>query len=610
MMSNHQIVIDYDDKLKKLLIKAPFFANDIIKGVPSVRWNKTHHAWAAPLIKKNIEEIEKKLNGLARITPAAAEMMAKAKEQAEQIISDDVWPFWYRYKTEPRNYQKKCNIKLYPVEANAIISEPGTGKSKMAIDMFCARRMEGKIGTLLIICKLTLRDNWVDQIREHATIPMQIYLPSTDKKKQFKKWAEQKHEFPVVIVGTESFSAGGMADMIREYLLTAHKPAAILDESSMISTHSATRSQQIVGLRDLLVYRTAMTGTPFRDSPLNMFMQFEFLDPQIIGVGDFYAFRNRYAVMGGFMLEDKSGRKRPTQVVGYQNLDELAQTVGPYVFQITKEEAGLDLPPKRYQKRVISMTKDQRAMYDALKKDGAWRVAGEDQMVQSVLEAELRMHQICGGFTTRVMETERTVNGEERVKKYYEPIAIMDHSKNPKIIELLDILQEFKDQQIIVWCMYRPEIDAIRKAMIEAGFQEPAMYHGGVSDADRAQHDDAFKKGDKRVMLANPQTGSMGLTWVSKDAVVVYYSNSNKLEDRIQSEDRAHRIGSTGDSVMYIDLIMGKSVDILRKSALDAKSDLSNFVRSIIRRATITDLLDGEGIAPVEAVCSNNDIRG
>lgn len=605
-----QIKIDYDDKLQKLVIKAPFFANDLVKSIPSVRWNKTRHAWAVPLLKKNIEEIEQKLHGLAEVTPAANEAMARAKEQVTRMITDDVWPFWYSYKTEPRKYQKKCNEKLYPVEACAIISEPGTGKSKMAIDMVCARRMEDKIGSLVIVCKYTLRDNWAEQISLHSPLPMQVHLPSTDKKKQFKKWAAEKHDFPVVIVGTESFSAGGMADMIREYLATAYKPAGVLDESSMISTHSAARSQQIVGLRDMLTYRIAMTGTPFRDSPLNMFMQFEFLDPQIIGIGDYYAFRNRYAVMGGYMIEDNSGRKRPTQVVGYQNLDELAQTIGPYVFQITKEEAGLDLPPKRYQKRMITMTKDQRAMYESLKKDGVWRAAGEEQVVQSVLEAELRLHQICGGFTTRAAEMERTVCGDKRVKKFYEPIAIMDHGSNPKIRELLDVCAEYKDQQIIVWCMYRPEIEAIRQAMEAAGMPEPAMYHGGIDDATRAKYDDEFKTGKRRIMIANPQTGSMGLTWVSKNAVVVYYSNSNKLEDRIQSEDRAHRIGSTGDSVMYIDLVMEKSVDVLRKKALDMKSDLSNFVRSIIRRATITDLLDGEGIAPDQPACSNNSYRG
>ncbi len=153
--------------------------------------------------------------------------MDRAKEEVERMVTGDAFLFFFCFKTEPRKYQSKCLTKLYPVQASAIISDPGTGKSKMALDLFCARRMEDKIGSLVIICKYTLRDNWVDQIEQHSALPMDIYLPSTDKKEQFKKWARKKHDFPVVIVGIESFSAGAMASMVRDYVRTAYKPAGL-----------------------------------------------------------------------------------------------------------------------------------------------------------------------------------------------------------------------------------------------------------------------------------------------------------------------------------------------------------------------------------------------
>ena len=592
---SRQISIDWDDDLQKLVLTCPFWANDVVKQLPAIRWNKTRRAWTVPLTRKNVEQIEQSImpiEGGVSVTDAAREAMERVKAAVAQASAGPGFPFWYSFKTEPRKYQFKALQKGYPNSAFGLYMDPGTGKSKVFIDFACARRMENLIGSWLIIVKLTLRDNWIDQIKTHASIPINYHLPSTDKKKAFEKWMAERHDFPCLIVGTESFSAGGMGDMVETFLRSSFRPMITLDESSMIASHDAIRSRRIVSLAPLAVFRNSGSGTPIRDNPLNVFMQFEFLDPNIIGIGDFYAFRNRYAIMGGYK-DPKTGK--PMQVVGYQNVDELVKTISPYVFQVTKDEAGLDLPPKRYQKRVIPMSKEQRAIYDQLRKDKAWTAPGkEEQVIQNALELELRLHQICGGFTVNKRDTRRTVKGEEKIKYVYDAVPLFeDPEKNPKIIELMDILQEYKESQTIIWCMYVPEIEAIRAVMKKRGMRDPALYYGALDEDARDRNDKAFKSGRVRVMIANPQTGSMGLTWVSNNALVVYFSNSNKLEDRVQSEDRAHRIGSTGESVMYIDLIMEKSVDLVRKRALDDKKDLSDYVRSRIRHFSPDDLIDG-----------------
>ena len=52
-----------------------------------------------------------------------------------------------------------------------------------------------------------------------------------------------------------------------------------------------------------------------------------------------------------------------------------------------------------------------------------------------------------------------------------------------------------------------------------------------------------FKDNDKvRFFVGTPQTGGYGITLVQA-STVIYYSNGYDLEKRMQSEDRAHRIG-------------------------------------------------------------------
>ena len=86
-------------------------------------------------------------------------------------------------------------------------------------------------------------------------------------------------------------------------------------------------------------------------------------------------------------------------------------------------------------------------------------------------------------------------------------------------------------------------------------------YHGGIKDADRSDAIEQFQDivSSSRFFVGNPQTGGMGIT-LTASSTVIYYSNTYNLEDRIQSEDRAHRIGQT-NKVTYVDLICRKTVD-------------------------------------------------
>jgi len=149
---------------------------------------------------------------------------------------------------------------------------------------------------------------------------------------------------------------------------------------------------------------------------------------------------------------------------------------------------------------------------------------------------------------------------------------------NNRIKELLNVIEE-TDGKIIIWANYRHDIEAIKLALSkEYGMNAIGTYYGDTDGDERKRVLEEFQKPDSemRFFVGNPSTGGYGLT-LTAAATMVYYSNSFDLEKRLQSEDRAHRIGQT-KNVTYIDLIAPGTVDEKIVKALRDKIDIATQV--------------------------------
>jgi len=341
----------------------------------------------------------------------------------------------------------------------------------------------------------------------------------------------------------------------------------------MIKTHSAVRSRNCVKLGRSAKYKTILTGTPVANGPMDVFMQFEFLDSNIIGIGDFFSFRNRYAIMGGY--EDR-------QVVGYQHMEELIELISPFVYQVRKSEVLTELPPKIYQTREVQLGEEQKRLYkDIAKRDST--VSGDRGItVKTVLERMLRLQEITGG----IIAYERNPDDHNAMK--FDHVRIP--GKNPKVEELLAIAEE-NVVSTIVWCRFVEEIHMVTEALREKyGHQSVVQIYGAISEGDRDNNvQNLFQNGKARFLVGNAATGGVGLNMTQAE-LVVYFSNSFSFTDREQSEDRAHRIGQK-NSVTYIDIIAEGTVDGLVTEALRGKKDVSEFVRSSINDRNENTLL-------------------
>lgn len=563
------ITIAFDTKKNRFYITSPYNMSDTIRDIPNRRWDGKNRVWSVPAIKSNVEYIHKYLElgtgfvGNAR--EVLHEMVAKFKAKKNGVV-EAKFPSWYPFKTEPRIKQMEALHKVYDMDSVALFMDMRTGKTKVIIDLASAKRMQAQIERVLIVCPLSIRKNWIREIDVHAPFPIDAYLLDTSKPKDFTKWMNTKHDFKWLLVGVESLAAGSAMKYAEEFVNSSMKTMCVVDESSKIKGHAANRAKNCVKLGRRSSHRVIMTGTPISHGPMDLFMQFEFLDPDIIGIGDFYSFKKRYAIMGGY--EDK-------QIVGYQNIDELMEMLEPFVFQVRKDEVFPDAPKKVYLRRETQLTDRQRALYRQVKREGLAELGDQTMIVQNALEKMLRLQEITGGSISFKTDPET----EALTKKKYVRQRI--DGGNPKLAELLEVVEEYVGPTII-WCAFREEIaivcEALRK---EYGHDQVVELHGDVDEATRDYNvNTAFQSGAARFLVGNTATGGMGLT-MHKAENEIYFSNSFNYTDREQSEERAFGPHKKSGTVI-IDIVAEKTVDEHILEALTQKKDVSEYVRSTI----------------------------
>jgi len=465
----------------------------------------------------------------------------------------------YKFKTKPYKHQMTALEKSWNKENFAYFMEMGTGKTKVLIDNMAMLYDKGKVDGALIIAPKGVVKTWYEQeipthLPDHIEKVTVLWQPNITKTQQEKLESLFKTEtaLHILIMNVEALSTDKGVKFAVKFL-NSHKVIMAIDESTTIKTPSAKRTKNIIGLGKYAKYRRIMTGSPVTKNPLDLYSQCEFLDPYLLDFTSYYAFRNRYAEMKTMHL-----RGRSIQVVDeFKNLGELSDTVKTFSERILKEDC-LDLPPKNFTKRHIILTNEQRKAYDQMKKAAMAVLNGKVTTTMTVLTQLMRLHQItCGHFTADDGSTQLIPNN--------------------RITELMNILEETEGKAII-WANYQKDmtqiLDNIKK---EYGPGSVVDYYGLTPQEDRQDNIRKFQSDPKcRFLVGTPSTGGYGITLTAANTVI-YYSNGYDLEKRLQSEDRAHRIGQK-KNVTYIDIICEDTVDEKIVKALRDKINIASEV--------------------------------
>ena len=465
----------------------------------------------------------------------------------------------YKFKTKPYAHQITALEKSWNKETYAYFMEMGTGKTKVLIDNLAMLYDKGKVDGALIVAPKGVVKTWYEQELpthlpthiEYKKILWQSNITKTQKEK-LDSLFELGQDLHILIMNVESLSTDKGVKFASKFL-NSHKVLMAIDESTTIKNQAAKRTKNIISLGKHAKYRRIMTGSPITKNPLDLFSQCEFLDPWLLNYDSFYAFRNRYAKMKNMYLRD-----RTIQVVdAFQNLGELSEKVKGFSYRVLKEDC-LDLPPKNFIKRYVTLTADQKRIYEQMKKEAMAFLNGKVTTTMTVLTQLMRLHQItCGHFTADDGSTQAV--------------------ESNRLNELMSILEE-TDGKAIIWANYQLSVgEIVQRIVKEYGKNSYVHYYGLTSQEDRQDNIRKFQNDPKcRFLIGTPQTGGYGIT-LTQANTVIYYSNGYDLEKRLQSEDRAHRIGQK-KNVTYIDLIAEDTVDEKIVKALRDKINIASEV--------------------------------
>jgi SNF2 family DNA or RNA helicase len=466
----------------------------------------------------------------------------------------------YPFKNKPFVHQQAYLQRFWEYPVAALFADMGTGKSFMLINNVAMLYDRGKINGFLIVAPKGVYRNWFDteipkHLPEHVVYRMAIWNPSPRK-------AEQKamddlftvtEDLKILVMNVEAFSTAKGTAYAKRFLLV-HNAMMAIDESTTIKTHTSARSKNTEKVGRGARFRRILTGSPVTKSPMDLYQQCAFLSDGCLNVSSFYVFQARYCVTVERQLNTHSFK----QVVGYRRLDELKEKLDRFAFRVKKEEC-LDLPDKLYIKREVDLTPEQLKAYNEMKAYAMAQIEGGLVSTVNALTQIMRLHQIVCGH---VKLDDGTVL----------------ELPNKRMDELLAVVEE-TDGKIIIWANYRHDIEAIKIALSkEYGMNSVGMYFGDTDMDERKRVVEEFQNPDSemRFFVGNPSTGGYGLTLTAAHTMV-YYSNSFDLEKRLQSEDRAHRIGQT-KNVTYIDLIAVGTVDEKIVKALRSKIDIATQV--------------------------------
>jgi len=472
------------------------------------------------------------------------------------------------YPHQVRALQKALDLN----KSIALFMEPGTGKTRVAIDFIGIKHQSAGIRKVLVIAPNVALGVWQDQIDEYLprVIDRQVVLLNKDLGTVKERIEELKTLKKVdrltfvlvnydVIADQTRFTSMGIPELkkgMKDFLKRWKPEMVILDESHYIKKSTSSRSRAIHSLASVPKWKMCLSGTPITNSPLDLFSQYKFLNSGIFGTR-WTDFKNRYARYGGF-----GGFK----LLGYRNTDRLSQRAHLIAFEATKKEMDLPgkLPPQIIK---IPMSVKTRKLYDDMETKFIAEVEelGKKATAAIILTKMIRLRQITGGFV-RVVEDDGSK----------EDVGI-GTEKLDALGELLNSHCKEGGYKVVVFAVFKWEGAHIKALCDKMGIK--ATLDVG-NKADRVR----FRDDKKELVYIVPiSTGGIAVNELVAAHIGIFYSIDHSSDHIIQAMDRLDRPGQTVP-VTYQFLTLKGTIDTVMYNAFVENKSIADEVVYHIRR--------------------------
>lgn len=478
----------------------------------------------------------------------------------------------------------------------ALFDDMGAGKTFQVIISALSLFLDNYIDRVIVVAPAAVRSVWYDpdfgEIRKHSFPDVPKLVHEYHSKERMWGDAKKGVKFLHWIITNYEFVRA--APRLEELISYCDKRTLlVLDESSAVKSHRALQTKACIKLRAKCGRVVLLNGTPIANNPGDLYAQAKIMDPRILDCKDYFKFRARYAIMGGYMQK---------QITGWRDLEDLQRRLKPYILRRLKEDC-LDLPEKLDPViHTVALTPASWKIYKAMRDDMvSWLNDSTVSTASQAIVKAMRLAQITSGFLGGIEELslEEDFGAEnDSIGKPAEDQEIGREKMDHFLDWLKDRLYDDPGFKVLVWCRFRSEIKRLYAELQKIpglntgliwGGQKRGSYSetekpaaGSREEALRLLSPETAPKGPV-VVLGTPATGSMGLNLTAAHTVV-YLSNDHSLKTRLQSEDRVHRPGQV-HAVSYFDYVATgpegqKTIDHLIIKSLQSKEALANWTIS------------------------------
>jgi len=467
----------------------------------------------------------------------------------------------YRFKSKPFKHQRRGLKRLWKQGSGALFWEPGTGKTKTALDFAAALYLKEGGLKVLVLCPINAMQVWPAQMEKHLGVHQSTLIPQgkviekADQIREEIEWyGDRSSPLRFIILNYEAAIKRDKDWAIMQALEEYDADLLILDESQKVKSATAKRSKATHRLGSRARHVCLLSGTPVSKNYLDLYSQLKVIDPKIWRdpvKGDAMSwtrFRYRYGMWGG---------RTGYELRGYQNVEDLQERYRPWISTARKRDC-LDLPPVTDEIIPVVMNKSARSAYDSFAEDGmvVWKRHLIDAPI--VLTKLLRLQEMTSG----------SIHDE------LSEVVDFQRDKLAVLFSLVDDLMEAQEK-VIIFARFKWELNQIRDGLSRYGL---VQIRGGITAKGRKEAVDSFRKQDAtRILVIQIAAGEAldGLQHACSHAI--YYSTDYSWDHYVQSRGRLDRAGQK-TPVTFYHLHMVNTIDGLVFKALRQKKNLEKLV--------------------------------
>lgn len=566
---------------------------DMIKKVPGKSWNPVEKYWT--IEKSKLGFFMNQIKGTRfenQVNLQSNEDIGKndTLDKTSHIPNIDISnvPFYVKNGSKP--YQHQLDFMKYAIDRQQrgyrsgflCADEPGLGKTIESINLAMFNRNYNNFNHCLIICNVnTSKYNWEQEVSEHTSGKMFGYLlgsrmkkkRGTKKKRRVVCGTKEKYEDLVtmhrygdenepelpyfIIMNVEALRMKeGKRYPITERLIEMINSGLInmivIDEIHKNMSPTSIQGKQILKIKDKTGSRCIwlpLTGTPIVNKPTDVFLPMKLVDAH--NFSSYYKWCQEFCVYGGY---------GDVEIVAYKNIPRMKIMLQQNMIRRLKKDV-LGLPDKIHFDIFVENTKYQEKLADEVTAE-LYAHAGEISNSMNPMVKFLKLRQVNG--SPELVDQSLKVNSQ--YIKY-----------NAKLQKLFELLEEIHDrsEKVVIFSNWVEPLRTLYRFVSTK--YKVCCFTGTMSEAERQKH--------KRVFLTNPEytvmvgtIGALGTTHTLTSANnVIFYDEPWTYTDKLQAEDRCHRVG-TNSSVNIYTLLSKDTVDERVHDIVYGKKDVAGYI--------------------------------